>query len=41
MGSRFLTWLFYRTSVGPILGVVVLLILAGGVVLRLVEWLLD
>ena len=41
MRSRFMYWLLYRTPVGPVLGVLVLLILAAGLDLRLAEWLAD
>jgi len=41
MGSHFLRWLFYKTPVGPVLGVLVLVLLAAGVVLRLAEWIFD
>jgi hypothetical protein len=41
MGTHFLRWLFYRTPVGPVLGVLVLLILAGGLVLGGAGWVFD
>ena len=37
MRSRFMYWLLYKTPVGPALGVLVLVLLAGGLVL----WLAD
>jgi hypothetical protein len=39
--SRFAYSLFYKTPVGPALGVVILLALAAGLVLRVAEWLAD
>ena len=39
--SRFAYWPLYKTPVGPSLGILVLLMLVAGLVLRVVEWLAD
>ena len=41
MRFRFAYWLLNKTRVGPALGVLILLFLAAGLVLRLAEWLAD